>query len=372
MKVAIVYDRVNKFGGAERVLLTLHKMFPKAPLYTSVYDHKNAKWAKVFPEIKTSFLQKFPFVKNNHEFFSVFMPLAFSRFNFDEYDLVISVTSEFAKNINVRGKHICYCLTPTRYLWSHNDEYFENKYLRFISKPIIKYLKFIDKKAAKKPDEMIAISTTVQRRIKKYYKRETKIIFPPVQTINKNFKNPLLRGVQKPASREFFENFRKEKNNYYLIVSRLVKYKKVDLAIEAFNELNLPLVIVGEGREERKLKKIAKKNIYFAGFIDEEELSKYYKNAKALIFPQEEDFGITAVEAQMCGTPVIAYKAGGAIDTISKNTGVFLTRQNKENLIEAIKKFEKTKFDKKNIKKNAERFSEKKFKQEFLELVKSL
>src|SRR5260221_197119 len=254
MKVAIVYDRVNKFGGAERVLLTFHEMFPDAPLYTSVYSKENASWANVFPEIKTSFLQKIPFAKNHHEFLAPLMPFAFSSFNFDEYDLVISVTSEFAKNINVKnGKHICYCLTPTRYLWSGYREYFKNEILKFLTKLLIDYLKVIDKKAAKKPDLMIAISTEVQKRIKKYYGRESKIIFPPVESFQISKKNRTFGPRKGVAGHSFFRNL----NNYYLIVSRLVKYKKVDLAIETFDELKLPLVIVGIGREEKKLKKIA-------------------------------------------------------------------------------------------------------------------
>lgn len=180
-KVAIVYDRVNKWGGAERVLLSLHEMFPKAPLYTSVYDKKNAKWAKVFPQVHTSFLQYIPFTKSNHEFLAPLMPLAFESFNFDNYDLVISVTSEFAKNIKTNSKtlHVCYCLTPTRYLWSHYEEYFQNKILKFFTKPVISILRKWDKKAAYRPDVMFAISTEVQQRIKKYYNRESEIIFPP-------------------------------------------------------------------------------------------------------------------------------------------------------------------------------------------------
>jgi len=372
MKVAIVYDRVNKWVGAERVLLALHEIFPKAPLYTSVYDEKNVRWAKVFSEVKTSFLNKIKFLQNKHEFLAPLMPLAFSLFNFDEYDLVISVTSEFAKNINAK-KHICYCLTPTRYLWSHNDEYFSDKILRTIFRPLINYLRKIDKKAAQKPDEIIAISTVVAERIKKYYGRESKIIFPPASfTSPKKFENPRSRQTSWPDLSNF-SSVRRKNGKYYLIVSRLVKYKKVDLAINVFNELNLPLAIVGTGREERNLKSIAKNNIKFVGFVSEEKLTEYYLGAKALIYPQEEDFGITAIEAQSFGVPVIAYKAGGAIDTVvSKKTGVFFDEQNIKSLKTAIKRFEKMKFNKKVILKNAERFSKKRFKEEFLALVKNL
>lgn len=181
MRVAIVYDRVNKWGGAERVLLTLHEMFPSAPLYTSVYNPNSAAWAKVFPKIYTSFLQNFPLAKSSHELYAVLMPLAFESFDFDKYDLVVSVTSEAAKGIITKPgtKHICYMLTPTRYLWSGYEVYFKNPILKFISKPVINYLRSWDKVAASRPDEIIAISTEVQKRIKKYYNRESKIIFPP-------------------------------------------------------------------------------------------------------------------------------------------------------------------------------------------------
>ena len=181
LKIAVVYDRVNKWGGAERVLLTLHEMFPDAPLYTSVYDERSAPWAKVFPKVYTSFLQKIPFAKSNHEYLGWLMPMVFEQFDFGEYDLVISVTSEAAKGIITRPgtMHICYLLTPTRYLWSGYEGYFKNPFLRFFSKPVINYLRAWDKIAAMRPDKIIAISTEVRRRIKKYYGRDSEIVFPP-------------------------------------------------------------------------------------------------------------------------------------------------------------------------------------------------
>jgi len=185
MKVALVYDRLNKWGGAERVLLTLHKMFPEAPLYTSVYDKKKTPWALRFnsgqAKIKTSFLQRFPFA-THHELFAILMPIAFESFTFDEFDLVISVTSEAAKGIITKPhtKHICYCLTPTRYLWSGYEDYFKNDLLRFFSRPAVVYLRFWDKIAAQRPDKFIAISKEVQGRIKKYYGRESEVVYPPL------------------------------------------------------------------------------------------------------------------------------------------------------------------------------------------------
>ena len=354
MKVALVYDRVNKWGGAERVLLALHEMFPKAPLYTSLYDDKSAPWAKVFPKINTSFLQKLPFAKSNHEFLGALMPLAFESFDFSEYDLVISVTSEAAKGIITRPptKHICICLTPTRYLWSGYDFYFKNPFLRFFSKPVVEYLRSWDKIAAKRPDKLIAISSAVRNRIKKYYGLESEVIYPPVdiKKINKD----------------------KRPKSYYLVVSRLVPYKKVELAVLAFNKLGLPLVIVGTGSEEFKLKFRAGRKIKFAGQVSEKVLEKYFVGAKALIMPQEEDFGLVAVEAQVRGVPVIAYKKGGVLDTvIGGKTGIFFEKQTTESLIQAIAKFQKMKFDPGVICKNAMKFSSERFKLKLIDSTTS-
>ncbi|EKE06097.1 MAG: glycosyl transferase group 1 [uncultured bacterium] len=353
IKVAIVYDRVNKFGGAERILLTLQEMFPTAPLYTSVYDEKNAPWAKVFPKVYTSFLQNIPFAKSNHELFGWLMPIAFEGFDFREYDLVISVTSEAAKGIitNTNTPHVCYMLTPTRYLWSGYDEYFESSILKFISNPILNYLKWWDKVASTRPDKIIAISTEVQKRIKKYYGRESEIIFPPVN---------LVANTQKSIIN----------NNYYLYVGRLVKYKKVDLLVDTFNELKLPLVIVGVGSELNKLKLESKNNIKFLGNISDEELVKIYQNALGFLMPQDEDFGITSVEAQSFGIPVIAYKSGGALDTVIDGiTGIFFEKQDKESLKQAISKFDNLSFNSGYLVTNAKRFGKDRFKKELFDCI---
>src|SRR3989344_5441635 len=323
MKVALVYDRVNKWGGAERVLLALHEMFPDAPLYTSVYDEKRAPWAKVFPRVIPSFLQKIPGANSRHEWLAAMMPIAFETLDFTGYDLVISVTSEAAKGVITRppAKHVCYCLTPTRYLWSHRDEYFKGTTLKTISKPVVSYLRYWDRIAAQRPDIIISISTAVKDRVRKYYERESEVIFPPVEIEKFQIPNsppsPRLRRASK---------FQIEDKDYFLIVSRLVPYKRVDLAVEVFNELALPLVVVGTGSEEKRLKSKYKqslasdtgkfkKNIVFKGFVSDEELISLYRGAKAFIMPQEEDFGIAGVEAQAAGVPVIAYKKGGALDT---------------------------------------------------------
>ncbi|MEK7526451.1 MAG: glycosyltransferase [Patescibacteria group bacterium] len=357
MKVALVYDRVNKWGGAERVLLTLHNMFPDAPLYTSVYNPKTAKWANVFPKIYTSFLQNFPFAKTHHDWYAPLMPLAFESFNFDEHDLVISVTSEAAKGIITKPgtKHICICLTPTRYLWSHYEDYLQGETLKVISKSVVNYLRKWDKVAAFRPDKLIAISTEVKNRIKKYYGRDSEIVFPPVSINTKTTKD--------------FNNLPKD---FFLVVSRLVPYKKVDLVVRTFNKLNLSLVIVGGGSEEKKLKKIAGANIIFLNIINNDQsLAWFYKNCKALIFPQDEDFGLTAVECQVFGKPVIAYKSGGALDTVlSGKTGIFFNEQSEESLIKAISSFHKTKFSATLISQNAKHFSKKNFQENLWKIIK--
>jgi glycosyltransferase involved in cell wall biosynthesis len=355
MKVALVYDRVNKWGGAERVLLALNKIFPEADLYTSVYNREKASWANKF-SVKTSFLQSFPFAKSSHELFASLMPIAFESFNFDKYDLVISVTSEAAKGIITKPKtlHICYCLTPTRYLWSGYNDYFRNPFLRFFSKPAVSYLKYWDKIASKRPDKYIAISTEVKNRIKKYYEQDCEIIFPPLQILNPKSQIPnKLKG-----------------NDFFLLISRLVYYKRADLAIKAFNKLGLPLKIVGTGSQELGLKSIAKSNIEFLGDLTDEKLSFYYKNCRALIFPGLEDFGLTMVEAQSFGKPVIAFRGGGATDIVKEGiTGEFFNEQTPESLIKSMEIFSSKSYNSKLCKENARRFSFDKFEDQIKKFV---
>lgn len=371
MKTAIIYDRVNKWGGAERVLLALHEIFPEAPLYTSLYSSEKAHWAKVFPTVIPSFLNRIGYLRDKHQFLAPLMPLAFESFNFDQYDLVVSVSSEAAKGIITKPqtKHICYCLTPTRYLWSGYNDYLQGGTLQGITKPLVLYLRHWDKIAAQRPDVVVAISTEVSNRIKRHYNRDSQVVYPPVDT-NK-FKTQNSKRKTETQKSKLFKTYNLQPATYYLIISRLEPYKKVDLAINAFNELGYPLVVVGIGSEEKKLRSIAKNNIIFKGFSNEKDLPEYYQNAKGFVFPQEEDFGISAVEAQASGCPVIAYKKGGALDTITENkTGVFFEEQTKESLIDAVKKFEKKKFDKEILVSNAEKYSKERFKKEILDLIK--
>ncbi|MCL5439111.1 MAG: glycosyltransferase [Patescibacteria group bacterium] len=377
MKVALVYDRVNKWGGAERVLLALREIFPKAPLYTSVYNSKKAPWADVF-KVKTSFLQKFPKASSSHEYYAALMPHAFESFDFEKYDLVISVTSEAAKGIITKPKtlHICYCLTPTRYLWSGYDEYFKNT-TKFLSKPVISYLRRWDKIASKRPDRFVAISKEVQGRIKKYYGRESIVVYPPVTLTGPVSLFPCptspdalppagaRRGSPALATRHF-----KNKNDYFLIVSRLVPYKRIDIAIKAFNKLKIPLKIVGTGILSKKMKKLAGPTIEFLENLTDKELLSYYMGCKVLVFPGREDLGLSILEAQNFGKPVIAFKAGGALETVlNGKTGVFFYPQNEDALIKIVEKFDSLRFNPDDSIRQAQRFNMNRFKKEFTATV---
>lgn len=357
MKVALVYDRVNKFGGAERLLLALHEIWPEAPLYTSVYDPKGAPWAcdfKVFP----SFMQNIPFAKKHHEMFPWLTPFAFETFNFKDFDAVVCVTSAEAKAIIVPPEtlFVCYCLTPTRYLWSHYYDYFTNKFWQNLSLPIVSFVRISDYFFAQKPDLFIAISKNISCRIKKYYRRESIVVYPPVDEFFFSKKRLRLPNLQVEG--------------YFLVVSRLVGYKKVEIVVDCFNKLSLQLVIIGEGSERPRLKKRAKRNIFFMSNLTDAELLSYYQNCRALIMPQEEDFGLVALEAQAAGKPVIAYAKGGALELIIQGkTGEFFFPQDVDALKKIVRDFDQTKYNKQDCQKNAYYFSKKAFKNKFKNLI---
>lgn len=367
MKVALVYDRVNKWGGAERVLLALHELFPDAPLYTSVHNPKKASWAKVFA-IRSSFLQKFPLASSMHEAYPYVMPFVFESFSFDAYDLVISVTSEAAKGILTKPhtKHICYCLTPTRYLWSGYGDYFSNPIFRLLSRPVVSYLRYWDKKAAQRPDVYLAISEEVKKRIAEYYGQDATVLYPPIT----------LSSREKLAPHQ-------EKEPYFLIVSRLVPYKHIELAIKACNALKVPLKIIGSGSQESMLRQIAGPTIELLGNLTDTQVIRYYSGSYALIFPGKEDFGLTVLESQKFGKPVIAYRGGGALETIvDGKTGTFFFPQTEKALEKTLRRFIKEhkglstvayrqKYEK-ACKEQAKKFEKVIFKKQFLSFIEKL
>jgi len=351
MKIALVYDRVNKIGGAERVLVALHNLFPQAPLYTTVYHSKGAPWAKAFKVIP-SFLQKWPIPKNRHEFYPWLAPFAFESFSFDEFEVVISISSAEAKGIITKPStfHLCYCLTPTRYLWGDNIESYK---VPLLAKPLLRFLRNWDKVAAHRPDAYLSISQNVKERIKKYYNLNSTVVYPPVDT-------------------QFFEPG-EEKEDFFLVVSRLVPYKKVDLVLEAFNEVGWPLKVIGTGLEEGRFKRMAKKNIQFLGQLTDSELLSYYQRCRAVLFATEEDFGLVPLEAQACGKPVIALKKGGALETIIEGkTGKFFYPQTKEALLATLAKFKDDEYYFRDCRENAEKFSLESFKKNFTQAFDNL
>lgn len=332
-RVAIVYDWVVKWGGAERVLLSLHEMFPEAPLYTATYEPRLAGWAKVFPKVIS------PKVRFNHKLFAWLFPVIFESYCFDDYDLVISVTSFVAKGVITKPGtfHICYCLTPTRFLFSHVDHY-KTKLLG----PLFKYLKYWDLLAVNRPDKLIAISKTVQSRISDYYQLDSDIIYPPVDT-------------------DYFVPAPSPKNDYFLLVGRMESYKNGEKIVEIFNQLNERLIIVGSGSLENKLRAMAGNNISFVGEVSDEKLRNYYQNCKALIFWHEEDFGITPVEAMSCGKPVIGLNGGGVSETVLNDKTGILLDYDVDHFKQAILNFDPNKFDPKVIRSRALEYSKAKF-----------
>ncbi len=347
-RVALVYDRVNKWGGAERVLLALHELFPQAPLFTAVYDSSLAPWAQVFPQVIPSFLQKFPGAKSNHELYPWLTPLAFESLKFDNFDLVISVTSADAKGIITKPStfHLCYCLTPTRYLWSHEVLYRDQ--VSNIASPLFNYLKSWDKIASTRPDAYVAISQTVKDRIDAFYHRDSTVVYPPTDA------DAFAQEYSPPTIQD-----------YFLWVGRLVAYKRAELVVETFNKLQLPLVVVGLGKLAQKLQRIARKNIYLVGHQSEEELTRYYQHAKALIFFHEEDYGIVPVEAMAAGTPVIGLNRGGVSETVVHGITGYLVGDSPDELKNAILNFDRSHFDRQQIRAHAQKFSKVRFKKEF-------
>ncbi len=331
MKIAIVYDWIDKWGGVERLLLTLHEMFPEAHWYTSYYDKKSAPWAEKL-RIQTSYIQHLPsFIKKSRVLSSVLYPYAFESFDLSTYDVVISVTSSFTKSVITKPqtKHICYLLTPPRYLWGMTDEYLTG-WKKVVSAPFLRQLREWDYIAAQRPDVILTLSEHVAERCVHYYHRKADVVYPPFDVeywlnIKKNIK----------------EKTTGNKQNYYLMVGRMEQYKKMDLVIRAFNTSKRKLIIVGKGTQQQKLKQIASTQIQFIERATDQELAEYYTNAQALILPQEEDFGYVSLEAQVFGCPIISYQKSGIVETTKGiQSAFFFSEQTENSLLEALARFE--------------------------------
>lgn len=372
MKVALVHEFLTQFGGAERVLLALKELFPNAPIYTLLYNKaETGKWFGKF-DIRTSWLQNLPFAKTNYRWYLPLMPAAIQSFDFSPYDLVISDSSAFAKGVITKPPtvHISYIHTPTRYLWQ-DEQFYRETAVPMLLQPLLKtitpWLRNWDYRAAQRPNFLISNSKTVAARVRKYYNHTSEVIFPFIEAKK-------IKISKKPK-------------NYFLMAGRIVPYKRYNIVIEAFKRLGLPLVIAGTGWGEAALRRelkipdvqpvdtpgVSKSDLRLFGYVSDRKLAELYSECRALIFPALEDFGIVPLEAMASGRPVIAYRAGGATETVIEGkTGIFFDEQTPEAIIKAVKRFQtqSSKFDPRQIRAHALQFDKSVFKQKFNDYVK--
>ena len=349
MKIALVHDYLVQYGGAERVLECFCELFPYAPIYTIVYDEEAMRGKFKNKNIQTSFLQKYKLARVRHRLFPLLMPVAIEQFDFRKYDIVLSDSSSYAKGIITGPEtlHISYMHTPMRYAWDDCQKYTQDfSFPAFIKKlvpPAMNYLRIWDRASSERVDKFIANSNFVAKRIKKYYGKDAAVINPPVDV----------------------ENFYIDRNpeNYFLMVGRLIAYKRHDIAIEAFNKLKIPLKIIGRGPEMKRLKKIAGPNIEFLERVSDEKLAQYYARCRAFIFPQEEDFGIVAIEAMASGKPIIAFRGGDIPEHMEEGRmGIFFDSQTPEDIFDAVGKFKENDYDPDYIREKSKKFDREIFK----------
>lgn len=352
MKIALVHDHLNQVGGAENVLKAFHEMFPDAPVYTLIYDAKVMGDFCKDMDVRPSFIQRMPFAIKNFKYYIPAMPTAIERLDMSDYDIVLS-SSSFAKGVitGTNTMHICYVHTPPRFLWSDTHDYTAelptNKVVKKVLPFFLNYMRTWDKIAATRPDYLVGNSYNVSKRIKKYYDVDSGVIHPPVSL--EKF------TIAKPD----------EIGNYFVLGSRFRPYKRIDLAIKAFNKIGVPLKIFGSGEEEQNLRSLAGPNIEFLGKISNEEKQKVIARAQAFIFPQEEDFGITPLESMASGRPVIAYGGGGALETIvAGETGEFFMEQTPESLLYVLRRFKGHTYDPEAMRAHALTFGIENFKKE--------
>lgn len=358
MKIALVHDYLVQYGGAERVLKCFTELYPYAPIYTLVYDKEAMHGNFADKNIKTSFIQKLPFAKKRHRIFPQFMPMAIEQFDFSNYDIVLSDSSSYAKGVITGSQtlHICYMHTPMRYAWDDCQKYTSDfSFPKFIKKfiPLVmNYIRIWDRTSVERVDKLIANSNFVARRIKKYYKRDSVVIHPPV-----DIENFYISG---------------KRGDYFLLAGRMLAYKRNDIAIEAFNKLGLKLKIIGRGPEMKRLKKLAKTNIEFLGRVSDQELARYFAECRAFIFPQEEDFGIVAIEAMASGKPIIAYRGGDIIEHMEEEKmGIYFDNQNPEAIMGAVREFNDDDYDPHYIRAKALKFDKNIFKAKIREYIEN-
>lgn len=352
LKLAFVVSWLNQYGGAERVLEAAHALYPDAPVYTSMYDPAAMPRAYRDWDIRVSFMNRLPYVHQRHQLFLPLYRYAFEGFDLSGYDVILSITSAFAHGIRkpAAAEHICYCLTPARFLWQY-DEYVMHESVNGVARKflpsMVSQLRDWDKRAAGHVDEFIAISREVQNRIRACYGRESCIVYPPVDVTAFHIAPPAEIG------------------DYFLIISRLIPYKRIELAVDAFNETGQPLLIAGDGRDRARLQARAKSNIKFLGRVSDRERLDLMARCKAFVFPGEEDFGITPLEANAAGRPVIAYGGGGALDTVVEGmNGVLFHAPTTGALVESLESFDDSDFDAQQIRAHAEQFDTRVFQEE--------
>ncbi|HBU28172.1 TPA: glycosyltransferase family 4 protein [Candidatus Uhrbacteria bacterium] len=354
-KIALVHDHLTQDGGAERVLRVLSSLYPNAPIYTLAYKPERFD-PPILGTVRTSFLNRFPFTLLPFQWLLPLMPHATEQYDLREFDIVISSVSSLAKGIITRqdAVHLCYCHTPTRYLWTEMHEYVQNLSVPTVVKKILPlYLSRLrewDRHAADRVDQFLANSATVRQRILKYYRSDARVVFPPVDTESFSVSD--------------------QPKTYFLAGGRIMAYKKFDLIVETFNRLRLPLKIFGSGPQLDELQAIAKDNIEFLGRVSDQEKADLYQNCIAYLNPQEEDFGITVIEAMASGRPVIAYAKGGALETVVEGvTGTFFDEQTWECLADTLIQFDPSRFDPQTIKAHSDQFSHEAFTHQIQEMV---
>jgi len=374
LKIALVHDFLTQYGGAERVLEVMCEMFPEAPIYSLLYDKEKMRGKFQDKIIHTSFLQKFPrFLRRRIKYLLPFLPTAPETFDLRDFDLIISSSGAWSKGIVTRLNviHISYIHSPMRFVWDANEEYLSQQKktssVNFFARMISNYIRIWDKMAADRPDYLIANSKYTQERIKKYYGRDSIVIYPSVVDCSDC-------GDSVPQKSVGTESLQQQEK-YFLVVSRLSPYKKIDAVVEAFNKLELPLIVIGEGQQEKYLRKIAGKNVRILGWQPEDKVREYYASARAFIFAGVDDFGIAPVEAMSYGVPVLALRKGGAMETVIEGrTGEFFDAAVPEVIVDGVRRFieNEKNYEKNFIINRAKEFSKERFKAEFMSFINSV